>query len=366
MVKKERKKLTSEQKAAAKLLEQGVEDGFVTQERILEVFPEAEEHVEQLDKLYADLIERGIDVFDDLGESLEEKSVEELEQELKVAARSDRTITSDPVRMYLREMGKTPLLTKEEEVTLARRIEDSDQEARKHLTKANLRLVVSVAKKYIGRGLSFLDLIQEGNIGLMRAVEKFDWRRGYKFSTYATWWIRQAVTRAIADQARTIRIPVHMIETINKFRKVKREMEQKLKREPTPEEVAREMAGMDEEKARMIVRIARYPASLDKPVGEEGDSTLKDFIADESTASPLDTASFGILRDHIEDVLETLNPREQKVLRFRFGLDDGKPMTLEQVGKVFGVTRERIRQIEAKALRKLRHPTRAKKLKGFE
>lgn len=373
-----------------KLIEKGRREGYVTQDEVLAYFPEAEEDIEKLDDLYTLFIEEGIDVFEAVEE--EPRKVEEIERELELQAAYDRTITSDPVRTYLREIGKTPLLTKKEEVELAKAIEGGNKaeerlrkptakmskktrvklieeakegdKATERLTKANLRLVVSIAKKYPGRGLTFLDLIQEGNIGLMRAVVKFDWRRGYKFSTYATWWIRQGITRAIADQARTIRIPVHMIETINKFRRVQRKLEQKLDREPTPEEIARELE-IEPEKAREIVKISQKPTSLETPVGEEKDSRLKDFVPDEALAPPTDAASRELLKQQLDEVLSSLSPREQKVIELRFGLKDGKPRTLEIVGREFGVTRERIRQIEAKALRKLRHPTRAKKLKDY-
>lgn len=375
------------------LIERGRRKGYVTQDEVLACFPEAEEDIEKLDDLYTIFIEEGIDVFEVVEEEEEEEeTAEEIVRELELRVPYDRTITADPVRTYLREIGRTRLLTKEEEVELAQAIERGKgveerlkkatkrtskatreklvrvaklgDEARERLTEANLRLVVSIAKKYPGRGLSFLDLIQEGNIGLMRAVEKFDWRRGYKFSTYATWWIRQGVTRAIADQARTIRIPVHMIETINKFRRVQRELEQKLDREPTPEEVAKEM-DIELEKIQQIVRISRKTASLETPVGEEKDSRLKDFVPDEALAPPTDLAARELLKKQLGEVLSSLSPREQKVIELRFGLKDGKPRTLEIVGREFGVTRERIRQIEAKALRKLRHPTRAKKLKDY-
>lgn len=370
-----------------KLIEKGKSKGFVAQEDLLGYFPEAEEDIETLDELYTIFIEEGIDVL----EEGEKRGEEEIERELEIAAAFDKTITSDPVRMYLKEIGRTPLLVKEEEVSLAKAIEGGKrvalrlakggeispekkealkakiihgEEAKHKLTSANLRLVVSIAKKYLGRGLSFLDLIQEGNIGLMRAVEKFDWRRGYKFSTYATWWIRQGITRAIADQARTIRIPVHMIETINKYRSVQRHLEQKYDREPSPEEVGREM-GIEKEKAREIVKISQKPASLETPVGEEKDSRLKDFVVDPEMVSPTDVAARELLRQNLFSVLGTLSPREQKVLELRFGLRDGKMRTLETVGREFGVTRERIRQIEAKALRKLRHPTRARRLRDY-
>lgn len=374
-----------------KLIAKGRREGFVTQEQVLAAFPEAEEDIEKLDDLYSLFIEEGIDVFDIVGEK-EAEDTKEIERELELQAVYDRKIATDPVRTYLREIGSTALLAKEEEVELAKTIEKGTaaterlkkatkrmsaktrkklvksaregDRARENMTKANLRLVVSIAKKYPGRGLTFLDLIQEGNIGLMRAVVKFDWRRGYKFSTYATWWIRQGVTRAIADQARTIRIPVHMIETINKFRRVQRQLEQEFDREPTPEEIAKVME-IDPEKAETIVKISMKPASLETPVGEEKDSRLKDFVPDESIASSADMATREFLKRQLNEVLSTLSPREQKVIELRFGLKDGKMRTLEVVGRFFGVTRERIRQIEAKALRKLRHPTRADKLKDY-
>lgn len=347
-----------------KLIKKGRQQGYITQEEILKIFPEAEEKIEALDDLYSLLIEEGVDVFENLEGEEGEKDGREIEREVEVSSTLDQTISSDPVKMYLREIGKTSLLTGAEEVVLAKAIEKGDDKAREALTKANLRLVVSIAKRYIGRGLGFLDLIQEGNIGLMRAVEKFDWRRGYKFSTYATWWIRQAATRAIADQARTIRIPVHMIETINKFRREQARLEQSLGREPAPEEVAKEM-GIESEKAHEIIKISQEPASLEAPVGKEEDSRLKDFVEDEEVKSPVEAASYELLKGHIGEVLESLNPRERRVLELRFGLRDGRLRTLEEVGREFGVTRERIRQIEAKALRKLRHPTRSKKLRDY-
>ena len=270
----------------------------------------------------------------------------------------------DPVRMYLKEIGKVPLLSAEEEIDLAQRMEQGDESAKKRLAEANLRLVVSIAKRYVGRGMLFLDLIQEGNLGLIKAVEKFDYRKGYKFSTYATWWIRQAITRAIADQARTIRIPVHMVETINKLIRVSRQLLQELGREPTPEEIAEEMH-MSVERVREILKISQEPVSLETPIGEEEDSHLGDFIQDDNVPVPADAAAFTMLKEQLEDVLSTLTDREQKVLRLRFGLDDGRARTLEEVGKEFNVTRERIRQIEAKALRKLRHPSRSRKLKDY-
>ncbi|GFR38942.1 RNA polymerase sigma factor SigA [Insulibacter thermoxylanivorax] len=277
---------------------------------------------------------------------------------------SGDTATSDSVRMYLKEIGRVELLSAEEEVELAKRIEQGDKEAKRRLAEANLRLVVSIARKYAGRGLMFLDLIQEGNMGLMKAVEKFDYRKGFKFSTYATWWIRQAISRAIADQARTIRIPVHMVETINKYIRISRQLHQEMGREPTPDEIAKEM-GLTTEKVREIMKIAQEPISLETPVGEENDSSLGDFIEDHDVLAPADAASYEMLKEQISEVLDTLTEREESVLRLRFGLDDGRSRTLEEVGKVFGVTRERIRQIEAKALRKLRHPSRSKQLKDF-
>ena len=276
----------------------------------------------------------------------------------------DGISTEDPVRMYLKEIGKVPLLTAEEEIELAKRMELGDQEAKKRLAEANLRLVVSIAKRYVGRGMLFLDLIQEGNLGLIKAVEKFDYRKGYKFSTYATWWIRQAITRAIADQARTIRIPVHMVETINKLIRVSRQLLQELGREPTPEEIAAEM-DMPVERVREILKISQEPVSLETPIGEEEDSHLGDFIQDDNVPVPADAATFTLLKEQLEEVLGTLTEREQKVLILRFGLEDGRARTLEEVGKEFNVTRERIRQIEAKALRKLRHPSRSRKLKDY-
>ncbi|MBO6137651.1 MAG: RNA polymerase sigma factor RpoD [Lachnospiraceae bacterium] len=276
----------------------------------------------------------------------------------------DSVSIEDPVRMYLKEIGKVPLLSAEEEIDLAKRMEQGDEEAKKKLAEANLRLVVSIAKRYVGRGMLFLDLIQEGNLGLIKAVEKFDYRKGYKFSTYATWWIRQAITRAIADQARTIRIPVHMVETINKLVRVSRQLLQELGREPTPEEIAKEM-NMPEERVREILKISQEPVSLETPIGEEEDSHLGDFIQDEQVPVPAEAAAFTLLQDQLKEVLDTLTEREQRVLCLRFGLDDGRARTLEEVGKVFNVTRERIRQIEAKALRKLRHPSRSRKLKDY-
>ncbi len=348
-----------------KLLKRGREQGFIAQDDVLTIFPAPENFISEIDDLYHRCLEEGIDVFDttevDVADTT--KSSTELEKELESLATLEEGYLSDPVRMYLREIGRVSLLTYEEEVSLAKRVEKGDKKAREKLINANLRLVVSIAKKYVNRGLTLLDLIEEGNIGLMRAVAKYDWRRGYKFSTYATWWIRQAITRAIADQARTIRIPVHMVETINKFNRISRKLMQELGREPAPEEVALEME-VPVEKVREIIKVSQEPASLEAPVGEEEDSRLGDFIQD-AAASPSDQATQALLKDHIREMLDTLSPREAKVLEYRFGLEDGKQRTLEEVGKEFGVTRERIRQIEAKAIRKLRHPTRAKKLRDY-
>lgn len=308
------------------------------------------------------------DEIDVLYEKLDKLKIDYLGAEDNTKSSStaapDIIAIDDPVRMYLKEIGKVPLLLAEEEIVLAKAMEDGDLSAKQKLAEANLRLVVSIAKRYVGRGMQFLDLIQEGNLGLIKAVEKFDYRKGYKFSTYATWWIRQAITRAIADQARTIRIPVHMVETINKLIRVSRRLLQELGREPMPDEVAKEM-GISEEKVRGIMKIAQEPVSLETPIGEEEDSHLGDFIPDEDAPAPSEAAAFAMLKEQLTDVLDTLTPREEKVLRLRFGLDDGRARTLEEVGREFEVTRERIRQIEAKALRKLRHPSRSKKLKDF-
>ena len=341
--------------------------GFVTQDDILQVIPKPEQHIPDLDKLYDKLINAGIDVFETTSAEEDRKvleSVSQLEKELEVLSRLSPKGSLDPVRMYLKEIGRIPLLTFEQEVELAQRFEKGDMRAKKKLTESNLRLVVSIGKKYIGRGMSLLDLIQEGNQGLIRAVEKYDWRKGFKFSTYATWWIRQAITRAIADQARTIRIPVHMVETINRFLKTSRKLMQKLGREPTPEEVAKDME-IDVSKAREIIKVSQEPTSLETPVGEDDDSHLGDFIQDTTQLTPYDAASRQLLKENVEEILGTLSDREKRVLILRFGLYDGRPRTLEEVGKEFNVTRERIRQIEAKALRKLRHPSRSKKLKDY-
>jgi len=346
---------------AAELIKKGKDIGFVTQDDVLALFPEAENQVEELDNLYTKLAEEGIDVLE-VGTD-EEVKPGDLEKELEVLTSLGEAQITDPVRMYLKEIGRVSLLTAAEEVDLAKRSEKNEKAAKERLISSNLRLVVSIAKKYVGRGLTLLDLIEEGNIGLMRAVEKFNWRKGFKFSTYATWWIRQAITRAIADQARTIRIPVHMVETINRFIRTSRKLMQELGREPTPEEIAKEME-IEPSKVREIIKVSQEPTSLEAPVGEEKDSTLGDFIPDEEIR-PEDQASAELLKAHLSEVLDTLNDREKKVLKLRFGLEDGRQRTLEEVGKEFGVTRERIRQIEAKALRKLRHPTRSKKLKDY-
>lgn len=354
-------------KVSQRLLKKGRDQGFLTQEEILEAFPDAEERLPELDELYARLIDAGVDVFESVTEeelAEGEKATEELEREIAALARLKGIETTDPVRQYLREIGRVRLLRPEEEVELSKRIEKSDKEAKSRLTQSNLRLVVSIAKKYVGRGLSLLDLIQEGNQGLIRAVEKYDWRRGYKFSTYATWWIRQAITRAIADQARTIRIPVHMVETINKLFRTSRALMQDLGREPTPEEIGEEME-LDPDRVREIFKIAQEVTSLHAPVGEDENSLLGDFVEDTTTPSPVELASRQLLKAQLDDVLGTLTDREAKVLKLRFGLEGKKPMTLEEVGKEFGVTRERIRQIEAKALRKLKHPSRRKKLQDY-
>ena len=315
---------------------------------------------EQIDKVYDYLESQGIDVVSNI--ELEEENPEDKELDLSIAENSINI--DDHVRMYLKEIGKVALLSGDEEIELAKRIENGDEEAKRRLAEANLRLVVSIAKKYVGRGMLFLDLIQEGNLGLLKAVEKFDYRKGYKFSTYATWWIRQAITRAIADQARTIRIPVHMVETINKLIRVSRQLLQELGREPTDDELAAEMQ-MPVEKVRETRKIAQEPVSLETPIGEDEDSHLGDFIPDDDIPAPADAAAFSLLKEQLNEVLNTLNERERDVLRLRFGLVDGKARTLEEVGSQFNVTRERIRQIEAKALRKLRHPSRSKKLKDY-
>ncbi|MDD5918121.1 MAG: RNA polymerase sigma factor RpoD [bacterium] len=344
------------------LIERGKAKGVLTYQEVMDTLSELELNSEQIERLYDRFETLNIDVVEEI-EVAEDISEDLAEIDAGVSG-TEGVAIDDPVRMYLKEIGKVPLLSANEEIEIAKRMADGDQEAKRQLAEANLRLVVSVAKRYVGRGMLFLDLIQEGNLGLIKAVEKFDYRKGYKFSTYATWWIRQAITRAIADQARTIRIPVHMVETINKLIRVNRQLLQEYGREPRPEEIAAEM-GISEEKVREIIKVAQEPVSLETPIGEEEDSHLGDFIPDDDAPAPAEVAAFTLLKEQLMEVLDTLTPREEKVLRLRFGLDDGKARTLEEVGKEFNVTRERIRQIEAKALRKLRHPSRSKKLKDF-
>ena len=327
--------------------------GSIAQSALFDVLEKCALEPTQIEQVYKALNEAGIEVVDEA----------QRDKELFEQAMADVGL-DDPVKMYLKDIGRVPLLSAEEEIELAKRMQENDEAAKKRLSEANLRLVVSIAKRYVGRGMLFLDLIQEGNLGLMKAVEKFDYQKGFKFSTYATWWIRQSITRAIADQARTIRIPVHMVETINKLTRMQRVLLQELGREPSPAEIAERM-GVTEERVREIQKIAQDPVSLETPIGEEEDSHLGDFIEDEKTTTPSDSVAFTMLKEQLLSVLDTLTPREEKVLRLRYGIDDGKPRTLEEVGKEFDVTRERIRQIEAKALRKLRHPSRSKKLKDF-
>ena len=372
-------KLDLMKKSQKKLLEKGKKEGVVTLMEIMDAFGDTELNEETSENLYKTLSNLGIEVVDsnepnvsmdltepddlDIKEIDKEDAVETTEKEYDLTPPKGISI-DDPVRMYLKEIGKIPLLKPYEEVEFAKRMSTGDEYAKEKLVEANLRLVVSIAKRYVGRGMLFLDLIQEGNLGLIKAVDKFDYKKGYKFSTYATWWIRQAITRAIADQARTIRIPVHMVETINKLIRVSRTLLQDLGRDPKPEEIAKEM-NMSEEKVREIMKIAQDPVSLETPIGEEEDSHLGDFIPDEDAPAPEEAASHALLKEQISSVLNTLNEREQKVLILRFGLKDGRSRTLEEVGKEFDVTRERIRQIEAKALRKLRHPSRSKQLKDY-
>ncbi|KMT21665.1 RNA polymerase sigma factor RpoD [Clostridium cylindrosporum] len=357
-MKKDVKNIGAEKAIVMQLMDKGKKSGVLTYKEIMDILEDVELAPDQIEKVYEILESFGIEVIND-GDEFNSEQL--LEDDLSIP---EGISIDDPVRMYLKEIGKVPLLSADEETNLAQRIEDGDQEAKKKLAEANLRLVVSIAKRYVGRGMLFLDLIQEGNLGLLKAVEKFDYRKGYKFSTYATWWIRQAITRAIADQARTIRIPVHMVETINKLIRIERQLLQDLGRNPSPEEVAKEM-NMEVEKVREIMKIAQEPVSLETPIGEEEDSHLGDFIPDEDALAPAEAAAYTMLKEQLMEVLDTLTPREEKVLRLRFGLDDGRARTLEEVGKEFKVTRERIRQIEAKALRKLKHPTRSKKLKDY-
>ncbi|MFW6007284.1 MAG: RNA polymerase sigma factor RpoD [Halanaerobiales bacterium] len=342
------------------LVNEGNKKGHLTYDEIMDKLEDIELETEDIERIYDVFQERDIDIIEAAEE--EEEEVEE-DDDLDLSIPQGVGI-DDPVRMYLKEIGKVDLLSAEEEVDLAKRMEQGEEEAKRKLVEANLRLVVSIAKKYVGRGMLFLDLIQEGNMGLMKAVEKFDYTKGYKFSTYATWWIRQAITRSIADQARTIRIPVHMVETINKLIRVSRQLLQDKGREPTAEEIGEEM-DISEEKVREIMKISQEPVSLETPIGEEDDSHLGDFIEDEDSPAPANAASYLLLKEQLDDVLDTLTDREKRVLELRFGIEDGRPRTLEEVGKEFGVTRERIRQIEAKALRKLRHPSRSKKLKDY-
>ena len=359
----EPKEISSEEKVQ-KIIEKAKESGKITYGELATELDDT--NPEEIDKVFDAFEDLGVDLNDDLDEpDIEDlENVEEIKLEDMDITNLDGVSVDDPVRMYLREIGKIPLLTYEEEAELAQRIVEGDEEAKQKLAESNLRLVVSIAKKYVGRGMLFLDLIQEGNMGLIKAVEKFDYNKGFKFSTYATWWIRQAITRAIADQARTIRIPVHMVETINKLIRTSRQLLQQNGREPTPEEIAKEME-ISVEKVMEIQKIAQDPVSLETPIGEEDDSHLGDFIQDEDSPAPQDSAAHTLLREQLEEVMDTLTPREAMVLKLRFGLEDGKARTLEEVGKQFDVTRERIRQIEAKALRKLRHPSRSKKLRDY-
>ncbi|NMW84201.1 RNA polymerase sigma factor RpoD [Peptoniphilus sp. AGMB00490] len=346
------------------LLKDGKKDGNLSYDKIGDAFEKFQIDSDDIDELYKTFEKEGINLVDKKDLKEDEDDVDDVDVTKEDLSVPKGVTVDDPVRMYLKEIGKISLLTADEEVEIAKRMEAGDELAKKELAEANLRLVVSIAKRYVGRGMSFLDLIQEGNLGLMKAVDKFDYTKGFKFSTYATWWIRQAITRAIADQARTIRIPVHMVETINKLVRVQRQLVQDLGRDPLPEEIAAEM-NLDVDRVREIQKIAQEPVSLETPIGEEEDSHLGDFIPDDEILSPQDAATFTLLKEQLNTVLETLTDREKKVLTLRFGLDDGRARTLEEVGKEFDVTRERIRQIEAKALRKLRHPSRSKKLKDY-
>ena len=348
------------------LLEHGKQNGKITTKEITDALEVCEIDAEQIDKLYDEFEACNVDIVDDfvIDEDLDTALDFTGDDDLDLALSTDSIAIDDPVKIYLKEIGRVPLLSPEEEIELAQRMSQGDPYAKKRLSEANLRLVVSIAKRYVGRGMQFLDLIQEGNLGLIKAVDKFDYTKGFKFSTYATWWIRQAITRAIADQARTIRIPVHMVETINKVKKVQSQLLHQNGHEPTPDEIADEL-DLPVDKVREIMRVAQEPVSLETPIGEEEDSHLGDFIPDDGAPAPADAASHTMLREQLSDVLSTLTPREEKVLRLRFGLEDGRSRTLEEVGKEFNVTRERIRQIEAKALRKLRHPSRSRKLKDY-
>ena len=360
----------TEKKAMVKaLVDKGLATGKLNSTDIDTVLVEADIDIEEMEKLYSTLESHGIEIVDDFGDEMLDNISMDIDipkgyDNAPIQADSKNAVIDDPVKVYLKDIGRVPLLTPEEEIDLAIRIADNDQEAKDRLTKANLRLVVSIAKRYVGRGMMFLDLIQEGNLGLIKAVDKFDYTKGFKFSTYATWWIRQAITRAIADQGRTIRIPVHMVETINKVKKTSNMLLHRDGKDPTPEDIAAEL-GMPIDKVRDILRISQEPVSLETPIGEEEDSHLGDFIPDEDALSPADAAAMTFLKTKVNEVLSTLTPREAEVLRLRFGLKDGTPQTLEEVGKAFNVTRERIRQIEAKALRKLRHPSRSKHLKDL-
>ena len=360
------KKPTQSSAIVSSLLTKGRGNGGVlTYGELMTALQEQELTPDEIDDLYETFSNKGIEIVDDSNRAQAEMDEDKAEEEVDIDLSIPEGISiDDPVRMYLKEIGRVPLLSADEEIALAKRMEAGDEEAQKELAEANLRLVVSIAKRYVGRGMLFLDLIQEGNLGLIKAVEKFDYNKGYKFSTYATWWIRQALTRAIADQARTIRIPVHMVATINKLIRVSRQLLQQLGREPSPEEIAEAME-ISVERVREIMKIAQEPVSLETPIGEEEDSHLGDFIEDQDAPAPAEAASFMLLKEQLEEVLDTLTEREERVLRLRFGLDDGRARTLEEVGQNFGVTRERIRQIEAKALRKLRHPSRSRKLKDF-
>jgi len=355
--KDDKKEKSNKMVAVKELIDKGKKNGSLTYKEIMEAIDHIDLSPEQIEKIYEVFEMTGVEIIGDANES-------ETEQEEIDLSVPEGIAIDDPVRMYLKEIGKVPLLSSEQEIAYAQQIEEGSLKAKKKLAEANLRLVVSIAKRYVGRGMLFLDLIQEGNLGLIKAVEKFDYRKGYKFSTYATWWIRQAITRAIADQARTIRIPVHMVETINKLIRVQRQLLQELGRDPLPEEISKVME-LPVEKVREIQKIAQEPVSLETPIGEEEDSHLGDFIPDDEAPAPAEAAAFTMLKEQLISVLDTLTPREEKVLRLRFGLDDGRARTLEEVGKEFNVTRERIRQIEAKALRKLRHPSRSKKLKDY-